>query len=459
MSHRVGRNDPCPCGSGIKFKRCCLDNDREPMPKQATAEGPGGGRDGVTLLIETARGVMARWVPSASPLRTDLRHGSAAEVATHDAAAVWGLPDFVYRPETQPVGSGSRELGDGTIIAGDLGVVLQVKSREEPSRDSAKEARWLHKKTAQALGQGLGTIRRLHVASVDLTNLRGTTLNIDASQYRWLVVVVLNHPDPPENVEPSISDARHPAVALLRRDWEFLFDQLKSTYAVIQYFDRVAGEDIALGDEPMRYYELAQADAAEPREVFPPALAVTGTTVSAPLLPMAPAALDDRVEHQVFRAMLEDIALTRLTDADETDRLRILGELDRLPVGQRANVGRFVLDAMDEVSKDQSEGILWRLRSLRGHSRRIHLGFGACSRPYSEQIKHGLRLWTELRHHDVVAATGEPDGLTTVAVLLTPRTHGPRPWDTNVAAVSGDITFAPDDLKQLRQLWPGPERA
>lgn len=21
---RVGRNDPCPCGSGKKFKRCCL---------------------------------------------------------------------------------------------------------------------------------------------------------------------------------------------------------------------------------------------------------------------------------------------------------------------------------------------------------------------------------------------------------------------------------------------------
>lgn len=21
---RVGRNDPCPCGSGIKFKKCCL---------------------------------------------------------------------------------------------------------------------------------------------------------------------------------------------------------------------------------------------------------------------------------------------------------------------------------------------------------------------------------------------------------------------------------------------------
>lgn len=23
-SGKVGRNDPCPCGSGRKFKRCCL---------------------------------------------------------------------------------------------------------------------------------------------------------------------------------------------------------------------------------------------------------------------------------------------------------------------------------------------------------------------------------------------------------------------------------------------------
>ncbi|UVK47827.1 SEC-C domain-containing protein [Mesorhizobium sp. AR07] len=22
----VGRNDPCPCGSGKKFKKCCLTN-------------------------------------------------------------------------------------------------------------------------------------------------------------------------------------------------------------------------------------------------------------------------------------------------------------------------------------------------------------------------------------------------------------------------------------------------
>jgi hypothetical protein len=27
---KVGRNDPCPCGSGRKYKRCCLGRDREP---------------------------------------------------------------------------------------------------------------------------------------------------------------------------------------------------------------------------------------------------------------------------------------------------------------------------------------------------------------------------------------------------------------------------------------------
>lgn len=37
-TRRVGRNDPCPCGSGKKFKKCCLfradspGNDNAAMP-------------------------------------------------------------------------------------------------------------------------------------------------------------------------------------------------------------------------------------------------------------------------------------------------------------------------------------------------------------------------------------------------------------------------------------------
>lgn len=32
---RVGRNDPCPCGSARKFKKCCLAGSRSPGPPPA----------------------------------------------------------------------------------------------------------------------------------------------------------------------------------------------------------------------------------------------------------------------------------------------------------------------------------------------------------------------------------------------------------------------------------------
>jgi len=28
-AQRVGRNDPCPCGSGKKYKHCCMRKDRQ----------------------------------------------------------------------------------------------------------------------------------------------------------------------------------------------------------------------------------------------------------------------------------------------------------------------------------------------------------------------------------------------------------------------------------------------
>lgn len=34
---KIGRNDPCPCGSGKKYKRCCLDQDEAAEREQAFA--------------------------------------------------------------------------------------------------------------------------------------------------------------------------------------------------------------------------------------------------------------------------------------------------------------------------------------------------------------------------------------------------------------------------------------
>ena len=34
----IGRNDPCPCGSGLKFKRCCLNKRVAVLPAYRSEE-------------------------------------------------------------------------------------------------------------------------------------------------------------------------------------------------------------------------------------------------------------------------------------------------------------------------------------------------------------------------------------------------------------------------------------
>ena len=35
---KVGRNDPCPCGSGKKYKKCCLGKDLATRDRQIKRE-------------------------------------------------------------------------------------------------------------------------------------------------------------------------------------------------------------------------------------------------------------------------------------------------------------------------------------------------------------------------------------------------------------------------------------
>ena len=47
---KVGRNDPCPCGSGRKYKHCCLRKDEaRPGARGASSEQPGERDDPVTV--------------------------------------------------------------------------------------------------------------------------------------------------------------------------------------------------------------------------------------------------------------------------------------------------------------------------------------------------------------------------------------------------------------------------
>jgi hypothetical protein len=57
VSH-VGRNDPCPCGSGRKYKQCCLDKDqateREALAK-ASHDAPSPTEDATAAPAPPAR--------------------------------------------------------------------------------------------------------------------------------------------------------------------------------------------------------------------------------------------------------------------------------------------------------------------------------------------------------------------------------------------------------------------
>src|SRR3990172_4342969 len=35
---KIGRNDPCPCGSGKKYKKCCLGKALMPSPRLPSSE-------------------------------------------------------------------------------------------------------------------------------------------------------------------------------------------------------------------------------------------------------------------------------------------------------------------------------------------------------------------------------------------------------------------------------------
>lgn len=441
---KIGRNDPCLCGSGRKFKKCCEERGYA----LATAADLSETGSEMQLVIETSTGLAIRNISAAMPRRLVEGQGKEAENATHDAAAIWGLADFVFEPAVRQRASGVRELGDGILVLGDLGVVLQVKSRESIGEDPSRERKWIEKQCKKALSQGAGTVRELRREPASMTNLRGRTISLDGDPLRWVVAVIIDHDDPPHGVTVQPSEN---AVILLRRDWDFLFEQLKSTHGVGAYLARVAGEEGILGDEPLRYYDLAGEDAeAEPGELRPE-LVIPGTKrLVEPMLPMAPAATHQTDEHRLFRTVLEDIASIRMSAMPEEIRIRSLAELDSLPTEHRANAGRFLLDGLAEVQRVERPNVMWRHRRYLGDGP-TQLAVGVCSH-HSKEIEMFFGTRVELRHHEFTQRF-DFDQPVTVGVLLTPRHHGKKLWDTTLTMAKGRLELTEEQLAAYLEVW------
>jgi hypothetical protein len=411
----------------------------------------------LTLLVNTADGVFERTVPHATPLRAHDRLGTAAEIAVRDAAATWGLPDFVMAPSVERKGRGSREISDGLLVVGDRGVVVQIKAREGEPGTPERETNWILKQIAGACKQIDGSVRRLTNEDIDMVNGRGRSIRVDGPAINWVGVVIIEHPAPPQDVAIPAHDAKIPVIALLRRDWEFLFDQLRSTYAVVQYLHRVGVSAPLLGGEPERYYELAAADAAVAPAAFDESWIRRGAVPrSVPLLPTAPAGSDDDEAHTMVRIILEDIATSPSGPVEPEARQRVLASLDRLPVGHRSYLGRFLLKALSTITGNDVEAgtTVWHTRTLIGDKDADQYAFAVCSE-HSELTRAAFTAWLRLRRHERADGEGM-DSLTAVGVLLTPRSDGRREWDTTVVLIDGDPKLTDQEFQAYRRLWNKP---
>lgn len=394
------------------------------------------------LEVETPQGVFIRTIRPAAFLPHEVDRGWAAETATRGAAAFWGLRDFVFRPSLRRRGAASRELGDAIIVVGPWAASVQVKSRHAPGGDERRERTWLDKKIAEGVRQSLGTIRAMHKAGVvELENERGMAIPIRATDKIWVPVVVVDHPGLESYVPTS------EAVVLLRRDWEFLFEQLKSTYAVVEYLARVHRRPgaVELGHEAIRYYELAAADLVAPPGPLDPRLGAEGR--SAPLLPQAPAPSSNLV-----RVMLEDIAAAAPSEGhDPAARLDTIAAVDAVPVGVRLDLAEAVLKWLDDVAKEEEGTTRWWFRRMIWPDR-PYLIFGAATR-HNQVVADSFSSYVSLRHQQMLELIPERTDVMTVGVLLTPRTDGLRPWDTSMAATRGDQHFEADLRAALEHLW------
>ncbi|MER5809066.1 hypothetical protein ABT143_12850 [Streptomyces sp. NPDC002033] len=412
--------------------------------------------DAMTLIVDTPEGTHLRRIPPALPLPEHVDHGPGAEQATHTAAATWGMPDFVFQQaEHAAKGSGRRELGDRLLLAGQRGAVIQVKARTITPKPDAPEISWIQKVAVKAMSQAKGTVRQLRMLPADMINGRDRTLTVDGNAFEWIAVFLLDHPHVPPNAHVTWQPLGIPAIALTRRDWDFLFDQLRSTTAVLDYLFRAAGEPaVALGDEPVRYYQLAAADAeTPPQDIDTELVGADGTLFSAPQLPQAPAGSDGTNAHRILRIILEDIALTPLRDPmTERDRFTVLSDLDLLPVAARAQWGHLLLDMLRDVPNVPEGHYKWRFRRLLHTNSSRQLIVGAATR-FDPTIQAAFTTYVELRQHEVTERTGLAEESSTLGVLLTPRAAGHRPWDTSTVRVDGVLDLAPEDLQLYSNLW------
>jgi SEC-C motif-containing protein len=129
---RFARNEPCPCGSGVKFKRCCIGREDE-VERRADALEVLAGLGSFFPLTRPCGGQFEAWLATHASSEPDQEtiHEGLARLTEADRRAIIDAyasryPD-VWRGVVADVGG--DEIAEGVVIAGAMTAALS-ESRE-----------------------------------------------------------------------------------------------------------------------------------------------------------------------------------------------------------------------------------------------------------------------------------------------------------------------------------------
>lgn len=347
-----------------------------------------------------------------------------------------GVPDFVYVTEIVAKGSGSREVGDGLLVAGERGLIVQVKSRERDAAradDLPKAERWCRKHAAKAVRQGRGTRRQLAGRGVRAVSLRGHARVIGPAD-DWPIVSVIDHPLDP----PVLFEGPPDVLYLSLRDWLELHGMVRSTLGLIAYVDRALGSrlSVPLGREAERYRELAAAD-----------LRWAGFSPTAvPVLPPEPLESDDLFAADLYSQLMEMVADSTSLGWDPEHYLRFIERLDRTPTLARVRIGRKMIEAFQEMERTRSRKSFFTMDQDSGAGLAVLYEYDHSPQVDLEDRSFPAHLmaYASLRHAHIVEAGLDPTaGLLAVQVVHHPK-QGRR---YNFVLIEHDPPILPHDLR------------
>jgi hypothetical protein len=93
---KTGRNDPCPCGSGKKYKKCCLGNENPASHLNANLREALAGRDFDSL--EDAQSFVNQFMQQQNHSLVEEFHGLSPEQMHHFLYMPFESPDLVSFP-------------------------------------------------------------------------------------------------------------------------------------------------------------------------------------------------------------------------------------------------------------------------------------------------------------------------------------------------------------------------